>query len=184
MELVLERHGHVVTHLHGVVTGPLATGLAAATRGGAHVGAGSAEVEPDVGELLENILKHFGPAAEQHHITGGAVEVGNAGPVLLPNVAYFANRIRGIEPSRRLVDTNRMEMLDLRELLRQIVVSTDNAAAVSHDADDATVFPVADFLVVGSLEHPQEVVGGFAAFFHTLVDFFDEARPRAFFELI
>ena len=68
-----------------------------------------------------------------------------------------AQRLGGVEPPRGLVDAHGVEVRDVRELLGQVGVAADDAAAVAHDADDAAVLPVADLLLVGALEQPQEL---------------------------
>jgi hypothetical protein len=51
-----------------------------------------------------------------------------------------------------------VEVGDGRVLLREVVVAADDAAAVTHDAHDAAVLPVADLLLVGPLEARQELL--------------------------
>ncbi len=75
-----------------------------------------------------------------------------------------------------------MELGGLGKLLGQIVVAPDHAAAVALDPDQPAVLPVTDLLGVGSLEHGEQV--GRHGTVGALLDFLDEARPGAGFELI
>ena len=183
VQLVLEVHGDVVAGVHGVVAGPLAARLAAAAAGGAHVRAGAAQVEAELGELGEDGLERLGAAAQQYHVAGGAVEVGDSRAVLVPDVADLAQDVRGVEPSRGLVDAEGVEMGHVGELLGQVVVAADDPAAVTHHAHDAAVLPVADFLLVGQFELLQEV-HCFGPPLCSHLDVLHEARPRPALQLV
>jgi hypothetical protein len=69
------------------------------------------------------------------------------------------------------------------EVLGNVRVAADDAAAVAQHADDAAVLPVADPLAVGPLEHAEQVLrrlvpGGRA------LDLRHEARPGPLLELV
>ena len=183
VQFVLEGHGEVVGEGHGVVARPLAAGHAAAGAGCAHVRAGAAEIEPGLGELREDGLQLRGLRAEEDDVAGGTVHVGEAGAVLLPDVAQRPQGVGGIEPPRRLVHADGVELGDLGELLRDVVVTADDAAAVPLHAHDAAVLPVADLVVVRALQDAQQVLRGDVRL-GALLDLLDEARPRALFQLV
>ncbi len=115
---------------------------------------------------------------------GGAVHVGETRAVLLPDVAELAQGVGGVEPAGGLVDADGVEVRALRELLGQVAVAADDAAAVAHHAHDAAVLPVADLLLVGALENAPAVVVGHGILGSALLDLGDETRPRALLELV
>ena len=69
-----------------------------------------------------------------------------------------AQGVGGVEPPGRLVDAHGVEVGALGELLGEVRVAADDAAAVAHHADDAAVLPVADLLLVRALELAEEVL--------------------------
>ncbi len=75
-------------------------------------------------------------------------------------------------------------MGDGRVLFLQVTVPADDAAAVSHDADDTAVLPVADLLMVGPLQEPEELVALLLALVGHLLDLCDEAGPGSLFQLV
>ncbi len=102
----------------------------------------------------------------------------------VPNVANGSEGLGGVEPTSGLVHTDGVEVSDGRVLFLQITVPADDAAAISHDAHDATVFPVADLLMVGPLQELQKLV---TLIFSCVGHFFnlrDEAGPRTLFQLV
>ena len=119
MQFVLVVHGHVVAQLHGVVARPLAARHAHAAGGCAQVGTGPAQIEAGVRQILEGGLELVGGGAQQNDVAGRAVHVGQAGPVLFPDVADRAQRVAGVEPSGGMVDAHGVEVGDFRELLRE-----------------------------------------------------------------
>ena len=101
----------------------------------------------------------------------------------LPDVAERAQRIAGVEPPGGLVDAHGVEVRHLRELLGDVAVAADHAAAVAQHAHDAAVLPVALFLLVGEFELPQQVVAH-RADVAGLPDLRHEARPGTLFQFV
>ncbi len=101
----------------------------------------------------------------------------------LPDVTKRPQGAARVEPTRGLVHAHGVEVGHLGELLGHVAVAPDDAAAVSHDADDAAVLPVALLLFVRQLELPQKVVAHRARL-GSVLDFLDEARPRALLKLV
>src|SRR5450759_1575296 len=183
MNLVLVVLREVVGQRQGVEAGPLAACRADAATGRAHHGPRPAQVEAVLGQLGKHRLERFGLHAEQDDVAGGAVQVGQAGAVLLPDVAHLAERVGLVEPPRRVVDPHRVELRHLRKLLGHVRVTSDDARAIPADADHATVLPVADAVAVGELENTKQLVSHGAAFGGTLY-LAHEAWPRTLFEVV
>jgi hypothetical protein len=76
-----------------------------------------------------------------------------------------------------------VEVGDGRVLLRQVVVPTDDAAAIPHDAYNAAVLPVADLLLVGALQELQQLPALLLLFGH-LLDLGHEGGPCALLQLV
>ena len=183
MDLVLEGLREIVAGPHGVVTGPLTPGHAAAAARRPDVGAGTADVEIDLLQLVEDRLELIGGGAQKNDVTGGAVHVGDAGAVLLPDVTDLPQSFGVVEPAGRLVDAHGVKVRDVGVLLRKIGIAADHAAAVAHHTHDSTVLPVADLLLIGLLELAEKVLAHRARLRGHL-DLCDEAGPLPLFKLV
>ena len=184
MDLVLVPLGQSVAGLLSIVAGPLATGLTQTAGRGTQVGAGTAQVLLQVvGQVPEQGLEVLGAGAEENHVAGGTVQVGDAGAVLVPQVHQAAQVLGGVVQTGGLGNTNGVEMLNARELFRYIRIPTDNAAAVAENTNDAAVLPVGDPVLVGKLKLTKDVpnVGlGLCL----LLEVGDETRPWTFFQFV
>src|SRR3990172_6741073 len=127
-------------------------------------------------------LQPFRLGSQEDDVAGGTVHVGEPGAMAIPDVAQVAQRLGGVEPAGGLVDAAGVELGHVGELGGQVRVAPDDTAAVAHDAYQAAVLPVADMLLVGPLEHAQEVLDHGAAGF--VLDLLDEAGPRPLLEVV
>ena len=75
-------------------------------------------------------------------------------------------------------------MGDSRILFLEVTVPTDDTTAISHDAYDAAVLPVADLFNVRSLQKAEELVALLFSLVGHLLDLRDEAGPWALFQLV
>jgi hypothetical protein len=77
-----------------------------------------------------------------------------------------------------------VEVGDGRIFFLHVAVTPDDAAAITHDAHDATVLPVTDLLLVRPFQQLKELVTGLFACVGHLLDLSDEAGPWAFLQLV
>ncbi len=197
MQLVLVVIGHGEAQVLGVVAGVLAARSPDAVRGGAQVGAGTAEVLVVlVRELEEDLFELIRAGAQEDDVAGGAVHVSDAAAAQVPQVAKLAKVIGGVELAAGLVDTHGVEVGNPREQFRLVAVAADDAAAVPEHADDAAMLPVGRAVLEGQFQQAQQVVddvhgdleidflGVFRALFRLRLQVGHEARPRPAFKLV
>ena len=149
-----------------------------------------------MGQLEEDFLQLRGRGPQENDVAGGPVHVGDAAAAAVPQVAEIAQVLRGVELAAGLADAHGVEMGHARELLRHVAVATDDAAAVTEDADDAAVLPVRAAVLVGELHQAENVVNhvdrnlvidfgcSFRAMFGQLLQVRHKARPRTTFQLV
>ena len=152
-----------------------------------NAGAGAAEVEADLVERVEGLLRVFGRAALEHDVAGLAVEGDQAGAVLFPDVAYLAQDVGGVVIARRRLHAQRVEFLRGGKFVGDFREARDDAAAVAEHRNRAAL-PVAEPVRVGVLELTEQVVHHRRILLVVGVaqplQAGHEARPRARFELI
>ena len=183
VDLVLVVLSKVVTGPHGVVTGPLASSHPETAARCSDRGAGATDVEIDLLERGERRLELSRSRAQKDDVAGGAVHVGEAGAMLVPQVTDLSQGVGVVEPTGRLIDAHGMEVCDLWILLRKVGIPADYAGPVTHHTYNPTVLPMADLLLVRLLELAEEVPAHRARLcgHH---DLYDEAGPWPFLELV
>ena len=197
MQLVLVVHGQLIAHILRIVAGVLTAGLSEAGFRRAQIGTGTAEVHVHlVGQFVEDFFQLDGLGAQQHDVARGTVHVGQAGTAQIPDVAQVAQELGVIVFARGLGHTHGVEVGHAGELFGLVAVPADNAAAVTEHAHDAAVFPVGFLVVVGKLQHAQQVFGAvrrdlivktlgiFGPRGRFLFDVGHKARPGAAFKLV
>ena len=142
-----------------------------------------ADIEIDLLQLVEDRFELIGVGAQKNDVAGGAVHVGEAGAVLLPDVTDLSQSVGVVEPAGRLIDAHGVEVRDGGVLLRKVGIATDHAAPVTHHSYDSTVLPVADLLSIGLLELAEKILAH-GALLRRHLDLCDEAGPRPLFKLI
>ena len=183
VDLILVLVRQVVAHVKRVVAGVLAAAGSHAAARRAQVGAGAAQVEPAIADVVEDGLQLVGVRSQQDDVAGGAVHVREPAAALLPYVADLAQHVARVEPAAGLGHAHRVELADVRELLGHVGVAADDAAAVALHAHDAAVLPVAHLVLVGLLEEPQQIVGHGVLLARAL-DLGHEAGPRTLLQLV
>ena len=184
VDLVLVPLGQSVAGLLSIVAGPLAAGITQTAGRGTQVGAGTAQVLLQVvGQVPEQGLEVLGAGTDEDHVAGGTVQVGDAGAVLVPQVHQGAQVLGGVVETGGLGNTHGMEMLNARELGRNIRIATDDTTAVPENTDNAAMLPGGDPVLVGKLKLTKDVpnVGlGLCL----LLEVGDETRPWTFFQFV
>jgi len=183
VELILVRHRDVVQQLQRVDARILAAARTHAAARGAHVRARTTQVEADLREIIETRLQPGSRHAQQNDVAGGAVHVGQAAAMFVPDIAQLAQLLGVVKPTRRHVDAHRVELCHRRKFLRQVGVPPDHAAAVAANAHDAAMFPVPDAVNIGPFELTQQVFGRVVVFGRPL-HLGDETGPGPLLELI
>ena len=197
VQLVLIVVGQGVAEILRIVAGEFATRLAKAVSRGTQVAARAAEVGVElVGNVVENFFQLGRGGPEQDDVTRGAVHVGQTGTAQIPDVHDATQVLRGVVLAGGLGQTHRVEVGHAGELFGLVAVTADDAAAVPKDADDAAVLPVSLLVLVGELQHAEQIawaingdliiqairIGGPVSGF--LFDVGHEAGPRPAFELV
>src|ERR1700683_2381337 len=124
----------------------------------------------------ERRLEMISSRAQQDHVASGAVHVGQAGTMPLPNVANGAQSFARIEPTSRLVHSQSVKVRNLRKFLADVTVAAYNATAVAEHSHQAAMLPVAYLVFVRELELSEQVAGALATLRRGL-DLRDKARP-------
>ena len=197
MQFVLVVLSQLIAGELGVVAGVFAAGHAHAGSGGTQVGTGTAEVHFHlVGQFVEDFFKLRSLGADEHHVAGGTVHVGQTGAAQIPDVADAAQIFGAVELAGRLSHADGMEMGHAGELFGLVAVTADNAAAVTEHADDAAVLPVGFLVFVGKFHNAQQIFGSVAgnliiqalsvlsSAFGKLLDIRYKAGPGPGFELV
>ena len=197
MEFVLVVLGELVAGELGVVAGVFAAGHAEAGSGSTQVGAGTAKVDVHVvGQFVEDFFELRSLGADEDHVAGGAVQVGQTGAAEIPDVADAAQVFRAVVLAGRLSHTNGVEVSHAGELFGLVAVTADNAAAVTEHADDAAVLPVRFLVFVGQFHDAKQILRSVAgnlivktlsvlsAAFGKLLKIRNKAGPRTGFELV
>jgi hypothetical protein len=148
VQLVLIFHGDAVEQVQRVDAGVLAAAGAHAAAWRAHVAARPTQVEADFGQVVEAGLEVVGGRAQQDDVAGSAVHIGQPAAVLIPHVTQLAQLVGGVEPTGRHGHPKGMELGHRRKFIGQVRVAADHPAAIALDADDTTVLPVADSVLV------------------------------------
>ena len=184
IEHVVDDHAH---RLAFVVAGLFATGRTHAAHGGTHASASATEVEAHFVEFVKSGLHVVGADALEHDVAGLAVESDQAGAVLFPNVAHFAQRAGVVVHTGGGHDAERVELCAFLVLAGNFREAGDHASAIAAHTNGAA-FPVALAGFVGVLELAEQALHdrgiGFAFVVSQALQAGDEARPRAAFELI
>ena len=188
MDVVGEVVHHPAVNAVLVAVGHLAAGATDTGHGGAHAGAGTAEVPAVLIDLVEEVLGVIGGGADEHDVAGLAVEGHQAGTPFLPAVRQLTQHVGGVVVTCRRLHAQGMEFLGLGEGLANLGEARDDTAAVAVDTDRAA-FPVTLAGLVGVLQLAQQAVGHTVdAFIRVIVtqtlDAGNETRPGAFFKLI
>jgi hypothetical protein len=184
VHLVLILLSQGVADVLGVDASKLTASLAHAAGRGPQSGTGAAQVPTLLGQLGEDGLQLLGKGAQKHHVAGGAVHVEHARTTVVPDLHDLAQALGLVELGRGLVHAQGVEVLHAGEQVGHVGVTADDAAAVSQNAHDTAVLPVALLVFVGELELPQEVGTGFITGFRRFFDIRNEARPRPLSQLV
>ena len=152
MDLVLIAHGDVVADIEAVHAGILATPRSDAGAGRPQSRTGTAEIKTRCRQIVKAGLQMIRRRTQQDGITGGAVHVGQPAAVLVPDVAEIAQGIGLVKPSRGMIDPQGVKGLDIGKEVGAVRISPDDAGAVALDADDTSMLPMADLLLIGKLQ--------------------------------
>ena len=149
-----------------------------------------------MGELVEHFLELGSGGTNKNDIACGTVHVGKTGATQIPNVTQLTEELGAVEFAGRLGNTHGVEMGHTGEHFGLVAVTADNAAAVTEDTHDATVFPVCLHVLVAQFKKAKQIftavlgnliiqsVGGSCAMGGLLFDVRHNARPGALFELV
>ena len=163
--------------------GPFAARLSDAAGGRPQCRSRAAQVEARRGQFLERRLKFIGRGAKKNDVAGRSVKVGQPGAMPLPDIGERPKSLAGVEPTRRLIDAQRVEMRDLGKLVGRVAVPADHASPVTAYAHHPAMLPVALFLLVREFQLLQEILARRICF-AGLVDFLNKAGPRSLLEFI
>jgi hypothetical protein len=166
--------------------GLLAARRAHAGHGGAHAGAGAAEVPAVLVDLVEEVLGVLGGGTDEHDVAGLAVKGLQARAPLFPGVRQLAQHVGGVKVAGGRLYAQGVEFLGFGEGLADLGEARNDAAAVAVHRDRAAL-PVTLARFVGVFELTEQVVGHLVdALARVLVaqtlDAGDEAGPGALFE--
>ena len=139
---------NIVQEIQSIKTCIFATARTYAAAWCSEVRTGTTQVPTSIRQIIEAFLQMVCCSTQEYDITCCTVHIRQTGTMFFPDIAQSTNIGRIVEPTRCLVYTYSVEFCNSWIFFWAVCVTTDNAAAVTSNPYDTTVFPVYAFFFI------------------------------------